>query len=173
MVEVVKPIAVLQGGNGADIQRLLREFVERRRPAQRIVGLVQDDPEVETDGRARGKAQLRLVSDGRRFPLFQDLGAEACGLHPPGVIAASQALVQDIAAGCDAVVISKFGVLEAERRTGLIDAFAAAIEADVPILTSVAPKFSAAWARFADPLFVVLPPDAESIAAWWHRARRA
>jgi hypothetical protein len=173
MERAIKPVAVLQGGNGADIQRLLCEFVERQRPAHRIVGLVQDDPEAGTDGSPGSKAQLRLVSDGRRFPLFQDLGAEACGLYPPGVIAASQALVQDIAAGCDAVVISKFGVLEAERRTGLIAAFAAAVEAGVPILTSVAPKFAAAWTRFADPLFVVLPPDAAAIASWWQGARRS
>ena len=52
-----------------------------------------------------------------------------------------------------------------------MDAFAAAIEAHVPVLTSVSPAFEAAWAKFAAPLFVTLPADPIKVDAWWQAVR--
>ena len=66
-------------------------------------------------------------------------------------------------------MLSKFGKLEAER-SGLSAAFAAGVEARIPILTSVAPKFDAQWRTFASPLFEMLPPQMAAIEAWWRRA---
>ena len=43
-----------------------------------------------------------------------------------------------------------------------------AIEAGVPIVTSVSPAFAAAWEEFAASLYVVLPADAGRIEAWRH-----
>jgi hypothetical protein len=68
------------------------------------------------------------------------------------------------------VVLSKFGKLEAGK-AGLLEAFIAAIEAHVPVLTSVSPAFEAAWAEFAAPLFVTLPAEAVKIDAWWQAVR--
>jgi hypothetical protein len=61
--------------------------------------------------------------------------------------------------------LNKFGKLEADGG-GLRDAFSEAIEAGVPVLTSVAPAFAAAWEEFANSLYVVLPADADRIEAW-------
>ena len=83
-----------------------------------------------------------------------------------GVLSACQAVERDIATGCDLVVLSKFGKVEAER-SGLAAAFSAAIAAGAPILTSVSPKFNAAWEQFAAPFYVVLPPDLAEIERWW------
>jgi hypothetical protein len=63
-------------------------------------------------------------------------------------------------------MLSQFGRLEADGG-GLRDAFAAAIEAGVPVLTSVSPAYAAKWAAFASPLFTLLPPDPERVDAWW------
>ena len=51
-------------------------------------------------------------------------------------------------------LLNKFGKLQAENRAGLIPAFGAAMEAHIPILTSVSPKLVNAWSTFAAPLFV-------------------
>jgi Protein of unknown function (DUF2478) len=86
------------------------------------------------------------------------------------MLPAAEAVRQDIARGCDLVLLSKFGKLEAGN-SGLVDALTAAMEAHVPVLTSVSPAFEAAWAKFAAPLFVTLPADAVEIDAWWQAVR--
>jgi hypothetical protein len=86
------------------------------------------------------------------------------------MLSATEAVRQDIAAGCDLVVLSKFGKLEAAN-SGLADAFRAAIEADVPVLTALSPAGETAWQAFATPLFVTLPADTAAIDAWWQRVR--
>jgi hypothetical protein len=86
------------------------------------------------------------------------------------VVAACETVQRDIEAGCDLVVLNKFGKIEAEGG-GLAPAFAAAVNARLPVLTSVSPKLAEPWARFAAPLFVVLPPEERLIEAWWREAR--
>jgi hypothetical protein len=169
MADSAKPIAVVQGAASAAIQQLLREFAGRV-PA-RVVGLVEDA--CSTDGTCGGPGRLLGLSDGRSYPLFQDLGegSASCGLDAEGVISAGEAMRRDIARGCDLVVLSKFGKLEAENRAGLIPAFGAAIEAGVPVLTAVSPKFAAAWEAFAAPFYCVLPAEAEALDAWWAAVR--
>jgi len=73
-------------------------------------------------------------------------------------------------AGCDLVMLSKFGKLEADGG-GLRNAFGAAIEAGVPVLTSVSSAYTAKWEAFATPLFTVLPPDAAQVDSWWQSVR--
>ena len=68
------------------------------------------------------------------------------------------------------MLLNKFGKLEAAGG-GLRDAFGAAMEAGVPVLTSVSSAFAAAWESFAAPLFVVVPADADRIDAWWNAVR--
>lgn len=172
MDQPVKPIANVQGADSATIQALFRTLVARWQPSARIVGVVEAAAD-EGDA-ACGGARLRNIGDGSSYPLFQALGtgASACALDAEGVILACEAVRRDIAAGCDLVVLSKFGKLEAESRSGLIPAFAAAIEAGVPVLTSVSPKYTGAWEAFAAPMFQSLPADAQAIEGWWHAHRR-
>jgi hypothetical protein len=80
------------------------------------------------------------------------------------------AIRRDIAQGCDLVVLSKFGKLESQGG-GLREAFGAAIEAGIPVLTSVSGKFETAWRNFAAPLAVTVPDDADAIEAWWEAVR--
>jgi hypothetical protein len=164
-----KPIAAVQGATSVLIQQLFREFAASLQPHARIVGVVEEDPEAGAgDG---GAAALRSLVDGSTYPLFQDLGpsSTACGLDASSVAAACEAVRRDLAAGCDLLVLSKFGKLEAERG-GLAAAFAAGVERQTPILTSVAARYDAAWQAFAAPLFVFLPPDLTAIRRWWESA---
>lgn len=167
----IRPIAIVQGAESAAIQQLLGDFAARHAGRARIVGVLEDA--CSADGRACGPGMLRSIADGRAYRLFQDLGAGAssCALDPGGVVEAGEAVRSGIAQGCDLVVLSKFGKLEAENGSGLIPAFAAAIEAGVPVLTSVSPRYAAAWSAFAEPLFLPLPADAEAIEGWWQGVR--
>ncbi|CAN7416670.1 DUF2478 domain-containing protein [Phenylobacterium sp. LjRoot164] len=166
MPEPSTPIAVVRGAPTPQVQALFAAFVERLGPRVRVAGVVEEEP-------APGHAQLRSLADGRRFEVFQALGrgSKACSVDAGSIVTACEAVRGDIAAGCDLVVLSKFGRLESER-TGLSDAFAAGLEAQVPILTSVAPKFDPIWAAFAAPLFVMLPPQLEALDAWWRGLER-
>jgi hypothetical protein len=166
MHALAKPIAAVQGGTTPQIQAVFRAFLASLQPHGRVAGVIEESPTAsDADD---GDAWLRNLVDGRVFPLFQDLGpnSTACGLDAGSVVSACEAVRRDIAAGCDLVVLSKFGRLEAER-SGLADAFAAAVEVQAPVLTSVSPKFAAPWAAFAAPLFVVLPPQLHALQAWW------
>ncbi|CAN7588935.1 DUF2478 domain-containing protein [Phenylobacterium sp. LjRoot219] len=164
MTDPVKPIAVVQGAPSPQIQALFGRVAASLRPLARVVGVVEETPP-GSDG------QLRSLVDDRIYPLFQDLGpsSTACNLDSESLASACEAVRRDIAAGCGLVVLSKFGKLETER-SGLAAAFAAAVEIQVPILTSVAPRYAPQWRAFAAPLFVVLPPEEAAIHAWWRQA---
>jgi hypothetical protein len=166
MIFADKPIAVIQGAATPVVQALLREFAGRLGPAVRIAGVVEEPQ--NGDDQACGAGELRSLRDGSLFRMFQDLGADsaACRLDASGVLSACHAIERDIMAGCDLVVLNKFGKVEADR-SGLAAAFSAAIAAGVPILTSVSPKFDAAWERFAASLYVVLPPNLAELDRWW------
>jgi hypothetical protein len=172
MNDLVRKIAVVQGLPSAEVQRLFRTLVERWHPTVRLAGVIAEDHGLAD--RACSAGFLRSLGNGERFPIFQDLGAgaEACHLAGDGAVTAAAAVRRDIAEGCDLVVLSKFGKLEAEGG-GLRDAFGAAIEAQIPVLTSVSAKFVAAWESFAAPLFVVVPGDVDGIDAWWQSIRSA
>src|SRR5579871_5131027 len=161
-----KPIGVVQGAATPVVQELFRQFVARLGPDVRAAGLIED-PQLADEGPCSA-GELRSLSDGQRFAIMQDLGAGAgaCRLDAAGVVTACGAVQQAIAAGCDLVVLSKFGKIEAECG-GLAAAFGAAIEGGLPVLTSVAPRFGEAWDRFAAPLYVLLAPDLAVIEAWW------
>jgi Protein of unknown function (DUF2478) len=162
---IAPKIAIVQGAPSAVVQELFRSFAERWRPSVRLAGVLAEDHGLPD--RACTAGYLRSLVDGARYPIFQDLGRNSgCHLSGDGAVVAAAAVRGDIAAGCDLVMLSKFGKLEADGG-GLRDAFGAAIEAGVPVLTSVSPAYTARWEAFAAPLFTVLPPDAAQVDAWW------
>lgn len=161
----VKTIAVVQGAPSATVQDVFRTLVDRWRPAIRVAGVIAESHGLAD--RACSAGFLRDIGSGDVFPIFQDLGrgSTSCHIEGAGLLAAAASVQQDVARGCDLVLLSKFGKLEAAGR-GLREAFTAAIDAGIPILTSVSPAQEEAWTRFAAPLFVVLPADAAEIDAW-------
>jgi ABC-type sugar transport system substrate-binding protein len=68
--------------------------------------------------------------------------------------------------GVDVVVLSKFGKLEAAR-SGLCDAFRAAMMADIPVITAVSPSVAEDWGQFAGELAQSVDARVDALAAWW------
>jgi hypothetical protein len=167
MAEPAKRIAVVQGAPSADIQVLFRSLTDRWRSSARLAGVIAEDHGLPD--RACAAGYLVSLADG-----VQDLGRSATGCHlaPAGALAAAAAVQSDVAAGCDLVVLSKFGQLE-KKGGGLRDAFTTAIEAGIPVLTSVSPAYMAAWESYAASLSVTIAPDPEQIDAWWQSVRPA
>lgn len=58
---------------------------------------------------------FRNLTTGELFSVFEDLGPGSadCHLEETGTVAAAAAVREDIAAGCDLVILSKFGKMEA------------------------------------------------------------
>jgi hypothetical protein len=171
MDAIVSVIAVVRGASGPEVQRLFRDLVGRWQGSARLAGLMAESHDLPD--RACSAGFLRSIASGERFSIFQDLGpgSTACHLDGAGALGASAAVQRDIAAGCDLVLLSKFGKLEADRK-GLFHAFKAAIDARVPLLTSLPPVFEAAWGEVTGRSFAVLPADADRVEAWWWAARK-
>jgi hypothetical protein len=165
MMEHAK-IAVVTGASNATVQDLFQSLADRWSRSARVAGVLAEHHGLAD--RACSAGFLRGILTGERFPIFQDLGpgSTACHLDGSAMLSATDAVQRDIAAGCDLVILSKYGKLEAAN-SGLADAFRAAIEAEVPILTSLSPAHETAWKMFATPLFVTLRPDPGEIDAWW------
>ena len=124
------------------------------------------------EDRACNAGFLRNVATAERFSIFQDLGPGSTGCHldGAGALTAARAVRRDIDAGCDLVLLSKFGKLEATG-AGLASAFEAALDARLPLLTSVSPALEDAWRTFTGRPFVTLPADPIEIDAWWQATR--
>ncbi len=163
-------IAVVQGAPSATNQEVFRAFVDRWRATVRIAGVIAEDHGLP-DRQCRA-GYLRSIVSGARYPIFRDLGpgSGACHLEEEGALATAAAVEKDIIAGCDLVLLSKFGKLEGAGH-GLARVFTLAVAADVPVLTSVSPAFATAWRAFAAPRFDVLPADVESVERWWRAVR--
>ena len=132
----MKRVAVVMGAPSAVIQNLFRELAERWQSDMRIAGVIEE-PHGLADRKCNA-GYLRSITNGTLYPIFQDLGpgAEACHLEGAGAISATAAIEQDIAAGCDLVMLSKFGKLETMQR-GLWPAFAAAALAGLLLAPSI------------------------------------
>ena len=170
MSNTVKRIAAIRGASSEDVQSLFRDLLQRWQKQARIAGVIAEEHGLP-DRHCRA-GYLSHIATGTRFPIFQDLGpgSNACTLEGAGAITATAAIEKDIAGGCDLVLLSKFGKLEAAGQ-GLYGAFASAMAAEIPILTGVSDAYARAWDAFAAPLFESLPADAERIEDWWRGVR--
>jgi hypothetical protein len=166
-VHSVARIAAIQGAPNRVVQNAMWLFTRRWTDrGVRIAGLIEAfDSAIEP---SRHTACLKNACTGEVYPLFQELGsmASACHLDGAGIVAACVAIRGEIERGCDLVVLSKFGQLEA-RGTGLTDAFVTAVDRDVPILTAVSPIYNAAWDAFSTPLGIILPAVDAALDNWW------
>jgi hypothetical protein len=161
-------IAVVRGAPNLEIQSILRDLADRWRSDMRLAGVVAEDHGLPD--RACQAGYLRSLTNGARFTIFHDLGPHVpeCHLDGIGAAAAGEAVQRDIAAGCDLVLLNKFGKLEAAG-DGLADAFRAALAAGLPLLTSVSPAQDEAWRQFVGQAYDVLPADPAAIDFWRRR----
>jgi hypothetical protein len=125
MDTVVRTVAVVRGNSSAEVQNVFLGLVERWQGLDRIAGLLAENHGLAN--RACSAGFLRNIANGKLFSIFQDLGPGPTACHDElGVLSAAAAVQQDVAAGCDLVLLSKFGKLEADRK-GLFSAFRVAL----------------------------------------------
>jgi Protein of unknown function (DUF2478) len=166
----VERIGVVRGASGAQVQDMFRSLAQRWRGSVRLAGLIAEDHGLAD--RACSAGFLRNIATGERFSIFHDLGpgSTVCHLDGVGALTAAQSIQRDITAGCELVLLNKFGKLEADG-TGLFAAFGAALDAGIPLLTSVSSAFEPAWTRLTGRSFCVLRADMDEIGTWWGTIR--
>lgn len=163
--ESEKKIAIIQGSSAATAQKLFRDIVERWSPQIRIAGVIEERD--HSDGRACRAGRLRDIGDNALYPMFQKAAAVSvgCDVEEAGINSAAAAIQRNLIAGCDVVILSKFGKLEAGGR-GLRAAFDACIGAKIPLLTYIPFKLDRALERFADCQSTFLRSEATAIDEW-------
>lgn len=161
----VKNIAVVQGSSTASAQKVFQDVIERWSPEIRIAGAIEERN--GADGRICRAGQMRSIADNTAYSMFQKAapGTPGCDVENTGLNSAADAICRDVATGCDLVILSKFGKLEAAGQ-GLRAAFASSIEAKIPLLTYLPLGLYRAWERFASSRAVVLPTEGLAIDAW-------
>ncbi len=163
-------IAAIAAEQGVALQALLAEVVAAWRAAgANVVGVT-----AETHGlpdRTCGAGYLRDIASGKPYSIYLDVAPShtSCHLDNAGVAHAGALIVDQIAAA-DVVVLNKFGKLEAMGE-GLLPAFAAAIAAGKPLLTTVSDNHRKAWQSFA-PGAVVLAAKKATLSDWWNATAR-
>lgn len=156
-------IAAIANREGVDAQLVLTDSVAAWQAAGLVVAGVL--AERNTDGQCSA-GFLTDIPSGRRYSIQLDMppAGTVCHLDSQGMEAAGAGLLAQIAEA-DIVVLSKFGKLEA-LHGGLRPAFAAAIAAGKPLLTTVSFKHLEAWASFA-PSALWVEADDRSLQRWW------
>ncbi len=117
---------------------------------------------------------LEDLSSGERIKISQDLGcaAGACALDHAQLVRAGRFITQALARPVDLVVVNKFGKLEAAGE-GLRAELIEAMEAGIPLLTTVKPAVVDAWKDFVGEYGTLLRADHADVIAWCMTARGA
>lgn len=113
---------------------------------------------------------LFCLPDGPVLTISQQLGAGARGCRlDGGALEAAVATVAPRLAGAAALVVNKFGKLEAAGH-GFVPLIAEALETGRPVLVGVNAPNRDAFLAFAGDLAEPLPPEPGRLAAWLCRA---
>jgi hypothetical protein len=158
-------IARIRAPSSAAAQALMKDAIALwESKGLHVAGLVE-----ETHGlpdRVCNAGILRDIVTGSTYSIYLETppSGKTCHIDPRGAERACTAVLERIGKS-DLVVLSKFGKLEASRG-GLFRAFAAAIEAGMPVLTTVSGKHLSAWREFA-PNAVTLPADIAALEGWY------
>lgn len=159
------PIAYVSlPGRGAT-DALIAEAVACLAPlGLRLAGTVQTD--VARADRTLCDMELRVLPDGPVFRINQDRGEAARGCRLDGG-ALEEAVVAVTAAmpGAEALIVNKFGKLEAQGR-GYVPLIAEALSRDMAVLIGVNAMNLTDLLTFCDGLATALPADPVAIADW-------
>lgn len=159
------PIAYVSlPGRGAT-DALIAEAVARLQPLGiRLAGTVQTD--VPREGRTLCDMVLSVLPDGPIFRINQDRGEAARGCRLDGG-ALEEAVVAVTAAlpGAEALIVNKFGKLEAQGR-GYVPLIAEALGRNMAVLIGVNALNLPDLLAFCDGMATALPADPAAIADW-------
>ena len=147
--------------------RLMVGVVDSLRAAGvRVAGVVQHN--VEFDPARPCHMDLHLIDGAQTVRISQNLGpmARGCRLDADALERAVAGVEAAVArGGVDLLVVNKFGKQECDGR-GFRPAIAQALEAGIPVLTTVSERNTTAFEVFAGGLADSLPPDPAVILMW-------
>jgi len=158
--------AVLRDETRAANDLFVRVAERAKSAGLRLAGaLQQDEPR---PGRRRCDMFLRDLASGRLIRISEDRGdlAQGCRLDPGALTEAAELIERAIrSASPDLVILNKFAKAEAEEGSGVRDAIAAALEADIPVLIGVAAAYAPALRDFAGDLCAIVADEA-AVRRW-------
>jgi nucleoside-triphosphatase THEP1 len=157
-------IAVIANHEGLDSPALLAAAAADWSTAgARVVGLLARNT---SPNETCSAGSLQDIASNGEYSIRLDTppALTTCHLDVAGMERACAGLLEQIPSA-DVVVLSKFGKLEAMQR-GLWAAFAAAVAAEKPLLTTVSQKHVAALKTFA-PTAVWIDARLPAIEEWW------
>ena len=112
--------------------------------------------------------QLENLETGEGIPLSQDLGpgSVSCRIDPDALARGAMGVRGAISRGAQLIIINTFGAQEAAG-AGLRDEMAAAVLANIPLLTAVGERFLPEWTAFTGADGSRLPTRLDAILQWW------
>ncbi len=153
-------------GRGEGDRLLVRLAESLRADGVRVVGVVQHN--IEYDPARPCHMDLHLIDGAQTIRISQNLGpmARGCRLDSAALEQAVAGVEAALArGGVDLLVVNKFGKREGEGR-GFRPAIAQALQAGIPVLTSVASRNLPAFEDFAGGMAESVPPDPAGLVAW-------
>ena len=163
-------IAVVDGADSESIQRLFAAVAaDLRTEGVKVAGALAEAPPLRDGTCSAGLLRSLGTGDAYSIHLAAAPAGTSCHLDARGVELACVAVLGDMR-GCDLVVLSKFGKLEAMGE-GLFPVFAAAVATGTPTLTTVSARHRQAWLAFA-PGADLIDADIAAVKRWWHQVSR-
>ena len=159
------PIAALiYREEGDDELRTLWQAVRQLRDrGVSIKGLLN-----KTDAQG-GKMRDRVCSltDSREYAIMYDGGCteDTCKLDPRGLAASSEVIREALQSPPDILVFNKFGHAESEG-SGLIDEYAQAVAAGIPVISLLQDKYLPQWREFTDGMGTELENGLQGVLDW-------
>lgn len=132
----------------------------------RLAGAVQSN--LDRGGETRCDMFLDVLAGDEMVRISQNLGRGAlgCRLDSEGLERAVGLVLAALETPVDLVIVNKFGKQESEIGRGFRPVFAAALDRDLPVLTSVTPAQIEAFLDFAGPFAERLPADPSALLDW-------
>lgn len=160
------PLAAIRYQRGFDLDRLLGEACTYLSASGARLGGVIQVATGETDG-CRSTKHVMDLRTGRGFDIWEERGpcAQGCRLDERGLAEATPVVLAAIRDGVDLVCINRFGRAES-RGGGFVSCIAAALEAEIPVLTAVREPHLEAWSAFHGGLGIELAPCLDAVVAW-------
>ena len=159
------PIAALiyRGEGDDELRTLWRPVGQLRDRGFSIKGLLN-----KTDAQG-GKMRDRVCSltDSREYAIMYDGGCteDTCKLDPRGLAASSEVIREALQSPPDILVFNKFGHAESEG-SGLIDEYAQAVAAGIPVISLLQDKYLPQWREFTDGMGTELENGLQGVLDW-------
>ena len=159
--------AAIHAPTGENADLLLRELAAGMTvKGFRVAGFVQRD--TRRDPNCCGRLEIENLQSGEIHVISQALGtgAKGCKLNPQALADIANALLEQLDARIDLLVLNRFGKGESEGH-GFRQLIEVAIARGIPTIVSVKDEYLKSWSEFAGDIGVLLPMNYVHISSWY------